>query len=188
MQIETPLHAEHQLDQLAGQFEHWRQTRTHSSERFPQALWDHAVALASVLPPPRVAKQLRLRLTDLKKQMPAATSACGAPQVPGLCGSARCPLLASAHGRAPYRALPRRRHPAVHPRCRVDSAACTVGAGLSGGALMLQLTPQSRIFVATQPVDCRKGIDGLAAVCRQALGDNPLGAPSTSFATVRARR
>ena len=39
---------------------------------------------------------------------------------------------------------------------------------------MLQLTPQSRIFVATQPVDFRKGIDGLAAVCRQALGDNPL--------------
>jgi hypothetical protein len=69
MQIETPLHAEHQLDQLAGQFAHWRQTRTHSSERFPRALWDHAVALAAVLPPPRVAKQLRLRLTDLKKQM-----------------------------------------------------------------------------------------------------------------------
>ena len=39
---------------------------------------------------------------------------------------------------------------------------------------MLQLTPQSRIFVATQPVDFRKGIDGLAAVCRHALGDNPL--------------
>ena len=39
---------------------------------------------------------------------------------------------------------------------------------------MLQLTPQSRMCVATQPVDFRKGIDGLAAVCRQALGDNPL--------------
>ncbi|MGE3542142.1 MAG: IS66 family insertion sequence element accessory protein TnpB [Candidatus Tectimicrobiota bacterium] len=39
---------------------------------------------------------------------------------------------------------------------------------------MLQLTPQSRIFVATQPVDFRKGIDGLAAVCRQVLGDTPL--------------
>jgi len=39
---------------------------------------------------------------------------------------------------------------------------------------MLQLSPQSRIFVATEPVDCRKGIDGLAAVCRQRLGDNPL--------------
>jgi transposase len=39
---------------------------------------------------------------------------------------------------------------------------------------MLQLTPQSRIFVATAPVDFRKGIDGLAAVCRQVLGDNPV--------------
>lgn len=39
---------------------------------------------------------------------------------------------------------------------------------------MLQLTPQSRIFVATAPVDFRKGIDGLAAVCRRVLGDNPL--------------
>ena len=39
---------------------------------------------------------------------------------------------------------------------------------------MLQLTPQSRIFLATEPVDFRKGIDGLAAVCRRVLGDNPL--------------
>ena len=69
MKIESPLHAEHQLDQLAGQFAHWRQTRTHPGERFPQALWDQAVALAATLPPSRVAKQLRLRLIDLKKQM-----------------------------------------------------------------------------------------------------------------------
>ena len=40
---------------------------------------------------------------------------------------------------------------------------------------MLQLTPQSRIFLAVQPIDFRKGIDGLAALCRQALGENPLG-------------
>jgi transposase len=39
---------------------------------------------------------------------------------------------------------------------------------------MLQLPPQSRIFVAVQPVDCRKGIDGLAALCRQTLSENPL--------------
>ena len=39
---------------------------------------------------------------------------------------------------------------------------------------MLQLTPQSRIFLATHPVDFRKGIDGLAAVCRRVLGTNPL--------------
>jgi hypothetical protein len=69
MKIESPLHAEHQLDQLAGQFERWRQTRRYPGERFPQALWDQAVALAATLPPSRVAKQLRLRLIDLKKQM-----------------------------------------------------------------------------------------------------------------------
>jgi len=39
---------------------------------------------------------------------------------------------------------------------------------------MLQLTPHSRIFVATEPVDFRKGMDGLAAVCRRVLGANPL--------------
>lgn len=39
---------------------------------------------------------------------------------------------------------------------------------------MLQLTPQSRILVATQPVDFRKGIDGLCAVGRQVLGAHPL--------------
>jgi transposase len=40
---------------------------------------------------------------------------------------------------------------------------------------MLQLTPQSRIFLAVQPVDFRKGIDSLVALCRQVLYDNPLG-------------
>lgn len=39
---------------------------------------------------------------------------------------------------------------------------------------MLQLTPQSRIFLATQPVDFRKGVAGLWAGCRQVLGANPL--------------
>ncbi len=39
---------------------------------------------------------------------------------------------------------------------------------------MLQLTPQSRIFVAIEPVDFRKGIDGLGGLCRRALERNPL--------------
>ena len=78
MTIKTPLHAEHQLDQLAGQFAHWRQTRTHPYERIPHALWGHAVALASALPPSRVAKQLRLRVADLKKKMAARHEATAA--------------------------------------------------------------------------------------------------------------
>ena len=39
---------------------------------------------------------------------------------------------------------------------------------------MGQLTPQSRILVAIAPVDFRKGIDGLAAVCRQVRAEQPL--------------
>jgi hypothetical protein len=69
MTIQTPLHTEHQLDQLAGQFAHWRQTRPHPHSQIPPELWAHAVALTAVVPPARVAKQLRLRLADLKKQI-----------------------------------------------------------------------------------------------------------------------
>ena len=38
---------------------------------------------------------------------------------------------------------------------------------------MLQLSPQSRVFVALEPADFRRGIDGLAALCRQRLGEDP---------------
>lgn len=58
-----------QLDQLAEQFAHWRQHRSHPSERIPQTLWDQAAALAAVIPYSRVAKHLRLAPSDLKKQL-----------------------------------------------------------------------------------------------------------------------
>ena len=38
MKIETPLHVDHQLDQLVGQFAHWRQTRTPPHADSPRAL------------------------------------------------------------------------------------------------------------------------------------------------------
>lgn len=38
---------------------------------------------------------------------------------------------------------------------------------------MLQVTPQMRILVAIEPVDFRKGIDGLARLCRTALAEDP---------------
>lgn len=38
---------------------------------------------------------------------------------------------------------------------------------------MLQLTPQMRILVAIEPVDGRKGIDGLAQLCREKLAEDP---------------
>jgi hypothetical protein len=69
MKTNTPLHADHQLDQLAGQFEHWRQTRSHPSERMPKRLWKQAAALARVLPYSRVAQHVRVSPSDLKKHL-----------------------------------------------------------------------------------------------------------------------
>ena len=34
---------------------------------------------------------------------------------------------------------------------------------------MIQVTPQMRVLVAVEPADFRRGIDGLAALCRQVL-------------------
>ncbi len=38
---------------------------------------------------------------------------------------------------------------------------------------MIQITPHMRILVATEPVDFRKGIDGLAGICRRTLKLDP---------------
>jgi len=51
---------------------------------------------------------------------------------------------------------------------------------------MIQLTPQSRIFVALQPADFRRGIDGLAALCRQWLAQDPFSGAIFVFRNRRA--
>ena len=38
---------------------------------------------------------------------------------------------------------------------------------------MIQITPQMRMLLAVEPVDFRKGIDGLAKVCREVLTSDP---------------
>ena len=38
---------------------------------------------------------------------------------------------------------------------------------------MIQITPQMRILVAVEPVDFRKGIDGIARICQEALRQDP---------------
>ena len=38
---------------------------------------------------------------------------------------------------------------------------------------MIQITPQMRVLVAIEPVDFRKGIDGLARLCRDELESDP---------------
>ena len=38
---------------------------------------------------------------------------------------------------------------------------------------MLQITPQMKILLAVEPADFRRGIDGLAQLCRQRLQHDP---------------
>ncbi len=38
---------------------------------------------------------------------------------------------------------------------------------------MIQITPHMKIFLAVEPVDFRKGIDGMAALCRTVLKADP---------------
>jgi transposase len=48
---------------------------------------------------------------------------------------------------------------------------------------MIQITPQMRVLVAIEPVDGRRGIDGLAQVCRAVLDCNPLDGTLVVFRT-----
>ncbi len=38
---------------------------------------------------------------------------------------------------------------------------------------MIQITPQMRVLVAIEPADFRRGIDGLARLCREDLSSDP---------------
>jgi hypothetical protein len=86
MNTNTSLPADHQLDQLAGQFDHGRQNRSHHGACIPQSLWDQAATLAQMLPYTRVAKHLHFSARALKAhlaEMPGAPLA--PPSTPPLC-------------------------------------------------------------------------------------------------------
>lgn len=52
---------------------------------------------------------------------------------------------------------------------------------------MIQITPQMRLLLAVEPVDFRKGIDGLVAVCRQKLITDPMAGALFIFSNRRRR-
>jgi len=53
---------------------------------------------------------------------------------------------------------------------------------------MISLGPAVRVLVATRPVDFRKGADGLAAVAKEALGQDPFSGTVIVFRARRADR
>lgn len=46
---------------------------------------------------------------------------------------------------------------------------------------MLQITPQHKLLLAVQPVDFRKGIDGLASICKLKLTSDPFSGTIFAF-------
>jgi transposase len=52
---------------------------------------------------------------------------------------------------------------------------------------MIQVTPHMRVLVAVQPVDFRRGIDGLARVCREELNGDPFSGWVFVFRNRRAK-
>lgn len=52
---------------------------------------------------------------------------------------------------------------------------------------MIQVTPQMRILLAVEPVDFRKGIDGLVGLCREKLALDPLAGALIVFASRRRK-
>jgi transposase len=46
---------------------------------------------------------------------------------------------------------------------------------------MLQITPQMRVLVATEPADFRRGIDGLARLCRERMAEDPFSGAVFAF-------
>ncbi len=51
---------------------------------------------------------------------------------------------------------------------------------------MLQITPQMKIFIAVEPADFRKGIDGLARLCTQVLEQDPFSGSVFAFRNRRS--
>ncbi len=52
---------------------------------------------------------------------------------------------------------------------------------------MIQITPQMRVLVAVEPADFRRGIDGMARLCREALGAGPFSGTAYVFCSRRRK-
>jgi len=75
--LPTPQAEEHLRD-VAQQFIQWRQTRANPrGSRIPEPLWTEAMALAAVLPLPRVARALGLKPYALKRRRGDVPSSTG---------------------------------------------------------------------------------------------------------------
>ena len=150
------------LETVQEQFEKWRSNRTEKRDPIPMicgSLRRHCVKSFHC----NVSRRLRLSYIELKKRVTLK------------------PEAGSVHGTRPEQ--PCRRMATRMPSSRrgqteaVRSWAASCYRPAAAVSVMIQVTPHMRIVVAVEPVDFRKGIDGLAAVCREKLKAIPFPAP-----------
>lgn len=85
MQPLSPAQAEEALIHLTQHFAQWRQNRRTLRVRIPHGLWAQAVALTATLPVTRVARQLGLTSSALKRRRERMTrTPLTLPSPPGL--------------------------------------------------------------------------------------------------------
>ena len=152
-----------------GRFERYR--KAHTGRRpIPEALWKMAAELAkehghSERPKCCVWTTANSRLS---------TAALGSKRkaTPPQCSWSCCRHCHPTRPRVPHRAgRPSRQNAySVEGRDRRGLGRAQPG---SVGVGDLQVAPQMRVLVAIEPVDLRKGIDGLAQLCREKLGADP---------------
>ena len=191
MIIDTPLHAEHQLDQLAGQFAHWRQTRPRPFAPIPSALWDQAVALAVALPPARVAHHIRVRVADLTKQMVARHVAPLARPAPTALGFVEVPPVPARPQATPTMQLELSR--ADGTRLSIHGAASTVPLAtvlraFLEGRCCCNSPPKAAFFSPRTPWIVAKGSMASRPCVGRCWARTRSRAPSMSAATAQARR
>jgi hypothetical protein len=185
MKVDTPLHTNHQLDQLAAQFEHWRRGRSHPSERMPKRLWKPAAALARVLPSSRVAQHVSVSPSDLKKHLATPHDAQPAPSPrfvevpPTPAGSSTTPGMEIA--------LERPDGARLRLRCSASTASvATLLRTFLEGARCCNSPRKAASFWPPSPSTSAKALLDSPPYADNAWATTPWQVPSTSFATARA--
>ena len=161
------------LEEVRRRFERWRRTRKVLS-RIPEPLWAAAVEAAGLrgflIPPRHCGSTSTCRRNGSPKLLPLRFILMEAPSPRFL----NLPLrrgLALANARWSWKMAPAKMR--VHLQSAEAPDLAAPEPELLGTPVMIQITPQMRIMVAIEPCDFRKGIDGLARVCKEVLKQDP---------------
>ena len=157
------------LSRLEQRFAAWREKRV-AGQRIPESLWNSAVKMAIQHGVSRTASLLKLDYYSLKKRAEDVhfQHVVGLRRVAtrAAVDDSECVIEWEDVAGARMRRATDRAEPSRFARVKSQLLECR---------LMLQITPQMKILVAVEPADFRKGIDGLAALCKTSLEQDPFG-------------